>query len=160
MTDPDTPRSPHGWRYFRIREVTHARIWAGQGGIAVHENLFKSRGRRTAHLLARDEDALIEAALAVGCSPWWIQRTRTVHFDLVEQYLARALGRCAREQESRGRASDELLAMGVHPFPQTRGDRAEAGAGDAGQAEHDSRQWTGHHSLLDHREPGPLDHWE
>lgn len=95
MSDPvATPRSPLGWRYFRIREVSLARSWAAAGGIAVHENLFKARGRRTAHLLARSESALIEAAVAVGCAPHWIQRTRTLHFDLVEVHLARALRRC------------------------------------------------------------------
>jgi hypothetical protein len=95
-TDParPTPLSPLGWRYFRVREVPMARAWAARGGIAVHENLFKSRGRRTAHLLARSETALVEAAVSVGCSPLWIQRTRTVHFDLVELQLARALHRC------------------------------------------------------------------
>jgi len=82
------------WRYFRTREVHEARAWAAAGGIAVHENLFKSRGRRTAHLLAPDETSLLEAALDLGCSPWWIQRTRTLHFDLVEVYLERALLRC------------------------------------------------------------------
>lgn len=82
------------WRYFRTREVHEARAWAASGGIAVHENLFKSRGRRTAHLLAQDEAALLAAARTVGCSPWWIQRTRTLHFDLVEVHLARALARC------------------------------------------------------------------
>ncbi len=91
----DTPHSPLGWRSFGTREVKEARGWARQGGIAVHANLFKSRGRRTAHLLARSEEALVEAAVAVGCSPRWIQRTRTLHFDLVEIYLARALERCA-----------------------------------------------------------------
>jgi hypothetical protein len=30
----------------------------------------------------------------VGCEDRWIQRTRTVHFDLVEIYLDRALIRC------------------------------------------------------------------
>jgi len=90
----DTPSSPLGWRYFGTRLVREARVWASTGGIAVHENLFKSRGRRTAHLLARDEVALIEAAEAVGCSPRWIQRTRTLHFDLVEVFLVRALARC------------------------------------------------------------------
>lgn len=159
MTDRDTPRSPRGWRYFRIREVTHARLWAVRGGVSVHENLFKSRGRRTAHLLARDEEALIEAAVAVGCSPWWIQRTRTVHFDLVEEYLARALGRCARAPESVGRAGDQLLAMGLDPFAESRGDRAEAGSGEARKAEQDSCERTRNHSLLDHREPGPLRSW-
>lgn len=87
-------RSPRGWRYFATREVFEARAWAISGGVAVHENLFKSRGRRTAHLLARDEEALVEAAAAVGCSPRWIQRTRTLHFDLVEVHLLRALDLC------------------------------------------------------------------
>jgi hypothetical protein len=82
------------WRYFRPREVRHARVWAGAGGIAVHENIWKSRGRRTCHLLAPDEAALLDAARELGCADWWIQRTRTVHFDLVEVYLERALVRC------------------------------------------------------------------
>jgi hypothetical protein len=62
--------------------------------VAVHENLFKARGRRTCHLLAFDERSLVTAAVAVGCSAAWIQRTRTLHFDLVEEHLARALDRC------------------------------------------------------------------
>ncbi|MGE0553420.1 MAG: hypothetical protein AB7R55_08305 [Gemmatimonadales bacterium] len=90
----DTPSSPLGWRYFLTREVRHARTWASAGGVSVHENIFRSRGRRTCHLLARDEAALLEAAISVGCSAAWIQRTRTLHFDLVEVYLARALVRC------------------------------------------------------------------
>lgn len=91
MTDPDRALP---WRYFRSREVREARAWAAEGGIAVHENIFKSRGRRTCHLLAADEQTLVEAAVMVGCSSWWIQRTRTVHFDLVEIYLERALALC------------------------------------------------------------------
>lgn len=86
--------APLGWRYFQSREVHLARAWAAAGGIAVHENIFKSRGRRTCHLLAFDESALVAAAVAVGCSPWWIQRTRTLHFDLVERHLDSALARC------------------------------------------------------------------
>ena len=82
------------WRYFRSREVREARAWAAEGGLAVHENIFKSRGRRTCHLLAVDETTLIEAAVSLGCSVWWIQRTRTIHFDLVEVHLERALERC------------------------------------------------------------------
>lgn len=82
------------WRYFRTREVREARIWAANGGIAVHENIWKSRGRRTAHLLGPDEVALIRAAREVGCQDWWIQRTRTLHFDLVDPHLTWALVRC------------------------------------------------------------------
>ncbi|MGH7562276.1 MAG: hypothetical protein ACRENB_14795 [Gemmatimonadales bacterium] len=91
-----------GWRYFGTREVKEARAWAAAGGIAVHENLFRSRGRRTAHLLAENEEALVGAAVDVGCEWWWIQRTRTVHFDLVEAQLERALERCA---EARARTA-------------------------------------------------------
>lgn len=82
------------WRYFRSREVREARAWAQAGGVAVHENIFKSRGRRTCHLLAGDEARLVAAAESVGCSRLWIQRTRTTHFDLVEIHLIRALERC------------------------------------------------------------------
>ena len=82
------------WRYFGTREVRLARLWANSAGIAIHENLFSSRGRRTAHLLARDEAALVAAAVSVGCDPGWIQRTRTLHFDLVDPMLTRALRRC------------------------------------------------------------------
>jgi hypothetical protein len=91
----DGPPEKSDWRYFRSREVPAARAWARAGGVAVHENIFKSRGRRTCHLLAYDETALVEAAVSVGCSPWWIQRTRTLHFDLVEIHLTRALERCS-----------------------------------------------------------------
>ena len=83
-----------GWRYFGTRQVREARVWAAEGGIAVHENIWKSRGRRTCHLLARTEAELVAAARSVGCEDWWIQRTRTLHFDLVEVYLERALARC------------------------------------------------------------------
>lgn len=82
------------WRYFGTREVSAARAWAAQGGIAVHENIWKSRGRRTCHLLAANEAELIRAARTLGCSEAWIQRTRTLHFDLVEVYLERALALC------------------------------------------------------------------
>ena len=91
----DNPVSPDRWKYFRSREVLLARQWAAAGGVAVHENIFKSCGRRTCHLLAADESALVAAATSVGCSPAWIQRTRTLHFDLVEEPLTRALARCA-----------------------------------------------------------------
>ena len=83
------------WRYFTSREVRLARAWAVAGGVAVHQNIWKSRGRTTCHLLASSEEALVAAALELGCSAAWIQRTRTLHFDLVEIYLERALFRCA-----------------------------------------------------------------
>ena len=85
----------HGaWRYFGTREAPQARVWARDGGVAVHENLYRLKGRRTAHLLASSEDALLEAARSLGCQDHWIQRTNTVHFDLVAEYLDRALVRC------------------------------------------------------------------
>lgn len=86
--------TPPAWRYFGTREVREARAWAAAGGVAVHENIWKSRGRRTCHLLAPDEDTLLAASRSLGCDDWWIQRTRTVHFDLVEVFLDRALRRC------------------------------------------------------------------
>ena len=82
------------WRYFGTRDVRAARDWAAGGGIAVHENIWKSRGRRTCHLLAANEAELLRAARSLGCSDAWIQRTRTLHFDLVEVYLERALALC------------------------------------------------------------------
>ena len=82
------------WRYFGSRQVREARHWAEGGGIAVHENIWKSRGRRTCHLLARNEAALLAAAREVGCADQWIQRTHTLHFDLIDIYLDRALARC------------------------------------------------------------------
>ncbi|HEX9164421.1 MAG TPA: hypothetical protein VF862_00820 [Gemmatimonadales bacterium] len=82
------------WRYFGTRDVRLARQWAGDGGVAVHENLFRLRGMRCAHLLAADEDRLVVAALLVGCQKHWLQRTRTLHFDLAGDFLARALIRC------------------------------------------------------------------
>ena len=86
--------SGRGWRYFESREVREARAWAAAGGIAVHRNIWRSHGRPTCHLLAEDEAALLEAARSLGCSDRWIQRTRTLHFDLVAVYLERALARC------------------------------------------------------------------
>ncbi len=82
------------WRYFGTREVRLARGWAAGGGIAVHENIWRSHGRRTAHLLGPDEDVLVRAAHLLGCQTHWIQRTRTIHFDLVGPYLHRALSLC------------------------------------------------------------------
>lgn len=82
------------WRYFGTREVQLARDWVGEGGIAVHENLYRSRGRRAAHLLAPDDALLLAAARHLGCQAYWIQRTRTVHFDLVGVHLERALVIC------------------------------------------------------------------
>jgi len=82
------------WKYFGSREVREARAWAAEGGIAVHENIWKSRGRRTCHLLAKSEAELLIAARTVGCADEWIQRTRTVHFDLVVIYLERGLALC------------------------------------------------------------------
>ena len=86
-----------GWRYFESREVREARAWAAAGGIAVHRNIWRSRGRPTCHLLALDEAALLDAARSLGCSDRWIQRTRTLHFDLVEGHLERAHARCRAE---------------------------------------------------------------
>ena len=37
---------------------------------------------------------LLAAARLLGCEAYWIQRTRTVHFDLVGVYLERALVIC------------------------------------------------------------------
>jgi hypothetical protein len=82
------------WRYFGTREVHLARVWAAAGGVAVHENLFRLRGHRTAHLLASNEGELLAAARSVGCRDEWIQRTGTVHFDLILDPLERALARC------------------------------------------------------------------
>jgi len=87
------------WRYFTTRQVPEARAWAAGGGIAVHQNIWRSRGRVTCHLLARDETALVAAAVSVGCHPAWIQRTSTLHFDLVEEYLEAALERCRVDGE-------------------------------------------------------------
>jgi hypothetical protein len=82
------------WRYFGTREAPLARVWARDGGVAVHENLYRLKGRRTAHLLAADEARLLVAARAVGCEDRWIQRANTLHFDLVAEYLDRALTLC------------------------------------------------------------------
>lgn len=82
------------WRYFTSRQVREAVAWARDGGIAVHENIYPSRGRRTAHLLGPDEATLVAAARSIGCRASWIQRTRTLHFDLVEDALAAGLRRC------------------------------------------------------------------
>lgn len=82
------------WRYFGTRDVRIARRWALDGGVAVHENLFRLRGLRCAHLLAADESCLVAAAGLVGCEARWIQRTSTLHFDLVGPFLERALLRC------------------------------------------------------------------
>ncbi len=88
------PRESDRWRYFTSRQVREAIAWARDGGIAVHENIYPSRGRRTAHLLGPDEATLVAAALSIGCRASWIQRTRTLHFDLVEDALAAGLRRC------------------------------------------------------------------
>jgi hypothetical protein len=87
-------RGADRWRYFTSRQVREAIAWAEDGGIAVHENIYPSRGRRTAHLLGPDESSLVAAARSIGCRAGWIQRTRTLHFDLVEGPLDAGLRRC------------------------------------------------------------------
>ncbi len=95
MHPSDKSPPPRGeWRYFTSREVRQARDWAAGGGVAVHQNIWKSQGRTTCHLLAFDEASLVAAAVSVGCSPAWIQRTNTLHFDLVERHLELALAKC------------------------------------------------------------------
>jgi hypothetical protein len=89
-----SPRESDRWRYFTSRQVREAIAWARDGGIAVHENIYPSRGRRTAHLLAPDEATLVAAARSIGCRAHWIQRTRTLHFDLVQGSLDAGLRRC------------------------------------------------------------------
>ena len=89
-----------GWRYFGTRESPLARAWAAAGGISVHENLYRLREHRTAHLLARTETDLLEAARSIGCRDEWIQRTRTVHFDLILEPLERALLNCGVDPAS------------------------------------------------------------
>ena len=89
-----SPGESDRWRYFTSRQVREAIAWAKDGGIAVHENIYPSRGRRTAHLLGPDEATLVAAARSIGCRASWIQRTRTLHFDLVEDALAAGLRRC------------------------------------------------------------------
>ena len=88
------PRKSHRWRYFTSRQVREAIAWARDGGIAVHENIYPSRGRRTAHLLGPDETTLVAGARSIGCRASWIQRTRTLHFDLVQGALDAGLRRC------------------------------------------------------------------
>ena len=92
--------SQPGWRYFGTRESQLARAWAAAGGVAVHENLFRLREHRTAHLLARSEQELLAAARSIGCRDEWIQRTRTVHFDLILEPLDRALLNCGVDPAS------------------------------------------------------------
>jgi hypothetical protein len=89
-----------GWRYFGTRESQLARAWAAAGGVAVHENLYRLREHRTAHLLAGSESELLNAARSLGCRDEWIQRTRTVHFDLILEPLERALLNCGVDPAS------------------------------------------------------------
>lgn len=98
------------WREFKTREVREAKAHAAAGGIAVHHSGFFYRGRPTAHLLAEDRAALLEAAEAVGCDLKWIQdparsrRVSVLHFDLFGGPLYRALQRC-RQGELAAEAS-------------------------------------------------------
>lgn len=87
-----------GWRYFRVREVREAKLWAAAGGVAVHDNegMFPyKRWRRTAHLLAQDARALIAAGAEVGMRQAWLQRdASTLHYDLFGSPLRRAVAKC------------------------------------------------------------------
>ncbi len=103
------PRESDPWRYFTSRQVREAVAWARDGGIAVHENIYPSRGRRTAHLLGPDEATLVAAARSIGCRASWIQRTRTLHFDLVEETLDAGLRRCGVDP----RVAPEVLKRAV-----------------------------------------------
>jgi len=120
-------RDDLGWRYFSSREVRDALAWAEAGGIAVHENIYPSRGRRTAHLLGPDETRLIAAARSIGCRSGWIQRTRTLHFDLVEAPLRAGLRRC-----------------GVDPSVSPALLKRRAGAGGGGQRRADESEGDEH----------------
>lgn len=82
------------WRAFQTRAVREARAFAAAGGLAVHRNLFKLRGHETWHLLGPDEATLIAAGRLLGLDPVRLHRSRTLHFDLVGDSLARALARC------------------------------------------------------------------
>ena len=96
IADPIAPPQSESnpWRYFTSRQVREAVAWARDGGIAVHENIYPSRGRRTAHLLAPDEATLVAAARSIGWRARWLERTRTLHFVLVDDALAAGLRRC------------------------------------------------------------------
>ena len=59
IAPPQSESNP--WRYFTSRQVREAVAWARDGGIAVHENIYPSRGRRTAHLLGPNEATLVVA---------------------------------------------------------------------------------------------------
>jgi hypothetical protein len=89
------PPDARPWRYFGSREVREARAFAASGGIAIHLNFRRLRGLPTCHMLAPDEPSLLEAGAAVGMPPERLHRSRTLHFDLVGEPLARALARCA-----------------------------------------------------------------
>ncbi|MDB5099697.1 MAG: hypothetical protein JWM80_4118 [Cyanobacteria bacterium RYN_339] len=88
--------SPHllRWRRFGTREVREARAFAAAGGIALHANLFKLHGHETFHMLGPDEATLVAAGRELGLPQQRLHRSRTLHFDLFGETLARALARC------------------------------------------------------------------
>lgn len=97
------------WKLFEMRQIRDAFAWAEAGGVAVHSmgdvtgdafknapNVFK--GRKFAHLFGPSRDALIEAALSIGCKRQWIQKDDDPlhrHFDLTGAILRRALEKCS-----------------------------------------------------------------
>lgn len=85
---------PLRFKRFGTREVREARAHAAAGGIALHANLFKFRGLETYHMLGPDEPTLIAAGALVGLPPHRLHRSRTLHFDLFGEPLARALALC------------------------------------------------------------------
>lgn len=92
------------WRYFRLREIREAKLWAAAGGIAVHDNegVFPFRRyKRTAHLLARDARELVAAGAEVGMRQVWLQRDALLlHYDLFGSPLGRAIAKCENRVEA------------------------------------------------------------
>lgn len=86
------------WRYFEGRQLEEAKAWADQGNIAIHRNEFAPGKEYAAHLLGKDDDALIEAAKTLGLKPSYLHQGSRNHFDLFGEPYSRAMVTC-REHE-------------------------------------------------------------
>lgn len=84
------------WKYFTSRQVKEAKDWAEKGNFAVHQNIFKFRGKTTAHLIASESNLLI-AVRILGLRKGYIQRTSTLHLDLFGAPLEKAIKLCERD---------------------------------------------------------------
>ncbi len=100
------------WRFFRWRDIAAAKAWADDGNVAIHDTGRPyRRWTNTAHLMAKDDTALRDAARRVGVQLRWIQNeSRRTHYDVFGGPLDRALALVDNRNEEVWRKRSALSA--------------------------------------------------